>query len=52
VAVLRTLLDPHPGYTPPAHTVSFLLLRELITLGRGVIEITQAGRNMLRNTHH
>ena len=48
---LRVLLDPHPGYAPPLDTVAFLLRRDLVTLRRGMIEITEAGRNVLAATH-
>ncbi|MDF3075333.1 MAG: hypothetical protein K0S54_3000 [Alphaproteobacteria bacterium] len=44
---LRKLLDPVPGYAPPLDTVAFLLRRELVTLQHGIIEITQAGRDLV-----
>jgi hypothetical protein len=48
---LRTLLDPHPGYAPPLDTVAFLLRRNLVTLQRGMIEITETGRAVVA-AHH
>lgn len=52
LAALRLFVNASRGPAPPLDTVAFLLRRKLIKRGNGIIEITQAGRDVLAADSH